>query len=71
MRSGAIKLLHSKQTSNLFRLVIKKSWNGTLHISSILPTDTIQRMADLPFAVVLHRFHQLRKHILAITRSLL
>jgi hypothetical protein len=28
-------------------------------------------MADLPFAVVLHRFHQLREHVLAVAGGLL
>ena len=34
-----------------------------LHIPPILPTHLIQRMADLPQRMRLHRFHQRFKHI--------
>jgi hypothetical protein len=44
---------------------------GKLHIPPILPTHLMQRMADLPFAVVLHRFHQLRENVLSVAGGLL
>ena len=36
------------------------------HIPSIFPTHVIQRMADLPQAMRLDRFHQRREHVLAL-----
>ena len=40
-----------------------------LHVASIFPTYIIKRMTDLSQRVVLHRLHQLLKHILAFPCS--
>lgn len=42
-----------------------------LHIPSIFPTHVIQRMADLPQAMRLHRLHQRLEHIASFPRSVL
>src|SRR5436305_10102433 len=42
-----------------------------LHIPPILPPNLIQRMADLPQRVVLHRLDQLLEDIPPLARSLL
>lgn len=42
-----------------------------LHIPPVLPTHVIQRMADLPKAMRLHRLHQRGEHVLAVASGVL